>query len=163
MGDIYRLHAGCLIVLHCGHRTRQGRVHVFASKALFPCSGKAGFDVSRHKCRNSDPIGAHFVGKRCAKCVDGRFRRRIEALEGDRKHCGHRAYAEDAAAVLRAHLRQHGLNAVKRTEKVYIELALRIGRLREFNRAGDAKARVADEHVNPALPGDYRGNRSPHA
>lgn len=34
------------------------------------------------------------------------------------------------------------------TEEVHVQLVLRVLRLREFDRAGNAEARVVDEHVN---------------
>ena len=44
-------------------------------------------------------------------------------------------------------------------EEVHVELALRLRGLGKFDRAGDAEARVVDEHIEPALPLDDFSDR----
>lgn len=157
------LHAVLLVMLHRGDGAGECRVSIHAGKALFPCGSEAGFDVSRHEGGHTDAIRAYFVGEGCAERVDGSLCRGIEALKRNREHGRDRAYAEDAAAFLRAHLGKHGLYAVKRAEEVHIKLPLGVRRLGELHRAGNAEAGVAYEHIDPPFAFCDCGDRLPDA
>ena len=132
-------------------------IHVIARLAFFTRGGEAGADIAGHDGADLYAEGLHLVGQRHGVGVDRRLAGGIVGLEGDRHDARDGAEIHDAAVSGPAHDGQDGVTDVDHAEEIDLELLLCGGGLGEFDGAGDAEARVVDEHVDVILlPEDLR-------
>ena len=82
--------------------------------------------------------------------------------ERGRDQAQDRADVDDPAAALLAHLRQHGAGHADRAEEIGLEQRASLLDRALLRRAGDAEARVVDQHVDAAGSVEHLAHRAGH-